>query len=94
MQVPVLAITSAKRSRLLPEAPTVEEASGIKSFEVNSYYGVVAPKGTPQLTIEPLHGKIVKAINSPSCRQYLETIGADAPIGDTNAKMATYLISA
>jgi tripartite-type tricarboxylate transporter receptor subunit TctC len=42
-----LAVTSSQRSAALPELPTVEEAAGLKAFEASSWFGLLAPAGTP-----------------------------------------------
>ena len=56
-----LAVTSRKRSALLPDVPTVAE-SGWPEYEAGSWYGILAPAGTPPAVIERLHSEIVKSL--------------------------------
>ena len=63
-----LAVTSAKRITPLPELPTVNE-SGLKGYEASTWYGIVAPTGTPRQIIERLYTEIDKIIAQPSMRE-------------------------
>ena len=72
-----LGITSAKRSALLPEVPTIAEA-GVPGFEVTVWYGVCAPAATPQPILAKLSADIVKTLNMPDLRQRLLDNGVDA----------------
>ncbi|MEO8104159.1 MAG: tripartite tricarboxylate transporter substrate binding protein [Betaproteobacteria bacterium] len=75
-----LAVTSLERSPLLPQLPTVD-ASGIKGFEVNTWFGFVAPAGTPADVITRLHTEIGKIIAQPATREKLIAQGFDlAPL--------------
>ncbi|MFN3861932.1 MAG: Bug family tripartite tricarboxylate transporter substrate binding protein [Roseateles sp.] len=65
-----LAITSAQRSPVQPDVPTMEEL-GIKGVQVYSWQGVAAPKGLPADIKHKLHGSIVKALNAPDVRPKL-----------------------
>ena len=56
-----LAVSSAKRSELAPELPTVAEATGLKNFVTGSWQGFLAAAGTPPATLERLHVEIEKA---------------------------------
>ena len=69
-----LAITSAKRSPLLPDVPTMEE-SGVKGVTVYSWQAFAAPKGLPDDIKAKLHGAIVAALNDPSVKDKLTAIG-------------------
>jgi tripartite-type tricarboxylate transporter receptor subunit TctC len=69
-RIKVLAVTSLKRSELVPELPTVSE-SGLKGFEVTGWYGVLAPAQTPRALINRLHAETVKALQSAEVRQNL-----------------------
>lgn len=77
-----LAITSEKRSPLLPQVPTLDE-SGIKDVNVYSWQGIAAPKGLPADVKTRLHGAIVGAINNPEVKKQLTDQGfevvADSP---------------
>src|SRR3990167_1574300 len=69
-----LAITSAKRSPLLPDVPTLEE-SGVKDANVQSWQAVAAPKGLPADVKKRLHDAIVASINDPSVTPKLLELG-------------------
>jgi len=84
-----LAVTSVKRSALLPEVPTLAE-SGLPDYQAGSWYGVMAPAGTPRPIIERLHATIVKALRQPDVMQRLAAEGAEA-IGSTPEEFAAHL---
>src|SRR4051812_1347578 len=65
-----LAVTSRSRSALLPDVPSLAE-SGLPDYEAGSWYGVMAPAGTPREIVERLHGAIVKALKTPGVAQRL-----------------------
>ncbi len=69
-----LAITSAKRSPLLPNVPTLEE-NGIKDANVNSWQAVAAPKGLPADIKAKFHGAIVSIVNEPQVKNKLLELG-------------------
>ena len=67
-KVRALAVTSKKRSPLMPELPTVAEA-GVPDYEYYTWFGLWAPKGTPQPIIERLHAEVQKALADPTVQQ-------------------------
>ncbi|HEX2542105.1 MAG TPA: tripartite tricarboxylate transporter substrate binding protein [Caldimonas sp.] len=71
-----LAVTSRERSLLLPQLPTLQE-SGVKDYEVNTWFGFVAPAGTPADIIARLHSAIAKAVSQPTIRDKLAAQGFD-----------------
>jgi tripartite-type tricarboxylate transporter receptor subunit TctC len=71
-----LAITSVKRSPLLPDIPTLDEA-GIAGMDVAAWYGVLAPAGTPPAVIAKLNAAISQAVQRPEFQKQLEDLGAD-----------------
>src|SRR5262245_22817024 len=71
-----LAVTSAKRSSLLPDVPTVAEA-GISGFEASLYYGLVAPAGTPRPIVDRLNKALRDALATEEVRKRLATDGAE-----------------
>lgn len=75
-----LAVTTAKRWSTLPEVPTVAET--VPGYEVESWYGVVAPRGTPPAIIERLNAAVNKILRQPEMRKNLESQGM-APSGGT-----------
>ena len=71
-----LAVTSTKRSPLLPETPTVSE-SGLPGYNVTSWYGMYAPLNTPAAVINKLNTEVATALKSPDVRERLGTLGAE-----------------
>jgi tripartite-type tricarboxylate transporter receptor subunit TctC len=71
-----LAVTTAKRSSIAPEVPTLAE-SGLAGFEVGSWQGVFAPAGTPPEIVKRLNTEIVKILNMPDVREKLTGLGAE-----------------
>jgi len=71
-----LAVTTASRSVVLPELPTVAEA-GLPGFEADNWYGVVTVMKTPRPIIERLHAEIVRALHMPDVKQLLLTQGLE-----------------
>jgi tripartite-type tricarboxylate transporter receptor subunit TctC len=69
-----LAVTSRQRSPLLPHLPTLDE-SGVKGYEVDTWFGFVAPAGTPSEVIKRLHSALAKAVGNPSVREKLAAQG-------------------
>jgi tripartite-type tricarboxylate transporter receptor subunit TctC len=76
-KVRALAITSKKRSPLMPELPTVDE-SGVPGYEYHTWFGLWAPKGTPQAIVEKLNAEVVKALADPTIQQRIAA-GAGEP---------------
>jgi tripartite-type tricarboxylate transporter receptor subunit TctC len=84
-------VTGAKRTRTLPEVPTITE-SGAPGNEYTTWYGLVAPAGVPRAIIDLLNKAAVAALNKPAIRQICETQGMD-PIPSTSARHVEYLKS-
>ncbi|MDR0225504.1 MAG: tripartite tricarboxylate transporter substrate binding protein [Burkholderiaceae bacterium] len=76
-RVPLLAVTSARRSPLFPDTPTVAEA-GLPGFEVGTWWGVLAPSRTPAPVIDALHRAINEAAAAEPVPGRLEHEGASA----------------
>ena len=75
-----LAVTSARRSNLLPDMPTVDE-SGVKGYEATGWFGVLVPAGTPQAIVERLNAGIVKGVGSADARDRLAALGGEVASG-------------
>ena len=71
-----LAVTSLKRTKQFPDLPTVVE-SGLPEFEVVVWYGMFAPKNTPQEVVGRINEEIRKAVSSPTVQKQLITEGAE-----------------
>lgn len=84
-----LAVTGKKRSPLLPEVPTLEE-SGLRGYEAGSWYGILAPAGTPPQIVAKLNAGIVQALQQPAVRERLAAEGAEA-IGGTPGEFAAHI---
>ncbi|UQR65300.1 tripartite tricarboxylate transporter substrate binding protein [Bradyrhizobium sp. C-145] len=67
-----LAVTSPTRTALLPDVPTVEEA-GVKGYDVRTWAGLLAPKGTPPAVVAALNSATLDILKNPEIRQRLET---------------------
>lgn len=72
-----LAVTTLKRSQLVPELPTVAEA-GLPGFEANNWYGIVVPAKTPRPIIDRLNKEFVAVLNMPDVKDVLFKQGLDA----------------
>lgn len=86
-----LAISSSKRSAAAPELPTVAE-SGMPGFDVSTWFGMLAPRGTPKEIIDRLDGEVRKIVQMADVRARLISQGAD-PIGSTPEEFRAYLKS-
>ena len=75
-----IAVTSPKRSPLLPELPTVAE-SGVKGFQAIGWFGVFAPAGTPEPVIKSLSEKIAGVLKQPDVLERMAELGAEAASG-------------
>ena len=86
-----LAVTTAKRSPALPDVPTLQEA-GLKDFDIGTWFGVLAPAGTPKPVLDRLSAEATKIIQSPDFRKRMDDIGAQ-PVGNSPAEMAAQIRS-
>jgi tripartite-type tricarboxylate transporter receptor subunit TctC len=72
-----LAVSTAKRTPVLPDVPTIAEATGLKDFEVDSWYAVFAPARTPDEVIARLNREIATVVSRPEVKAKLLEQGAD-----------------
>jgi len=84
-----LAVTDLKRSPLLPELPTLDEA-GLKGYQIVGWNGLFVPTGTPRAIVDKLHAEVVKALALPNVKERLATMGADG-VGDTPQHFASFI---
>jgi tripartite-type tricarboxylate transporter receptor subunit TctC len=77
-RVRALAVTTARRTAFLPQLPTLEE-SGLKGFDMTTWWGVMAPARTPDAVVNRLAAETAKAIDSPSLKERLSAMGSDSP---------------
>lgn len=83
-----LAVSTTKRSLVLPDLPTVAES--VPGFEINSWYGMMAPARTPKEIVMLLHRETVKALRSPDVVEKLKQNGLD-PVGSTPEEHAAQI---
>jgi len=87
-----IAVSSAKRSMLLPNVPTVAESADLPEFAVSVWVGIVAPPKTPQPIVDKLNAAIRKAAEAPDTREHLAKLGVESDT-DTPAEFANYIAS-
>jgi len=84
-----LALVAPQRSAALPEVPTVAEA-GLRDFEVTTWYGVLAPAGTPRNVVSRLNAELGKIMHSPELKEKLAATGTE-PLTSTPEEFADYI---
>jgi tripartite-type tricarboxylate transporter receptor subunit TctC len=84
-----LAVTDKRRSEVLPDVPTMEEA-GVRGVEVTLWYGLLAPAATPHEVVATLGKAVAAATKDAKVRAALDKQGAD-PVGNTPAEFNAYL---
>ena len=84
-----LAVIAPQRLPALPDVPTVAEA-GLPGFEVTTWYGILAPAGTPRPIVARLNTELVKAMHSPEMKERLAGIGT-GPVTTTPEEFAAYI---
>jgi tripartite-type tricarboxylate transporter receptor subunit TctC len=84
-----IAMTGSKRSQAIPDIPTVAE-SGVKDFESGSWYGILAPAGTPRPIVDRLNREIVASVKSQEVQERLVS-EAVIPIGGTPEEFAAHI---
>lgn len=75
-----LAVTSASRSSLAPELPTMAE-SGLPGFELSTWFAFFAPAGTPRTIVDKIAGDMRRVLTQPDMQQRLAAIGVDVKAG-------------
>jgi tripartite-type tricarboxylate transporter receptor subunit TctC len=88
-RVRALAVTTAKRARVMPELPTIAEA-GVPGFEASTWHGVLVPAGTPAAVVNKLNAEIVRMLQLPDVRERLGTLGAEI-VGSTPREFAEHI---
>ena len=85
-----LGVSGTKRSVLLPDVPTIDEASGLHGFQAGSWLGLFAPAGTPRAIVMRLNEAAMQTLRNPEIRAKLIAIGGE-PVGNTPQEFATFL---
>ena len=88
-RVRALAITTAKRTALAPELPTIAE-SGLPGFDINTWFGVFVPAGTPREVVDRLYAEFTRALAAPDVREKMLSLGAE-PVGSRPEEFAAYI---
>jgi len=84
-----LAVTSTKRSPILPDVPTIAE-SGVPGYELVIWHGLMMPKGTPKDIVNKVHAASVKVLTTPEVVERLNTL-AFVPVGSTPDEFAAFI---
>jgi tripartite-type tricarboxylate transporter receptor subunit TctC len=90
-RIRAIAVTSAKRANAAPDIPTVSE-SGVPGYEASSWFGMLAPAGTPNSIVMRLNTEAMKALQMREVQELLIRQGMD-PVGSTPAEFDAYLRS-
>ena len=90
-KVRAIAVTTAKRARVLPELPTIAEA-GLAGYEVTNVYGILAPAGTPRDNVMKLQQEVARILQLPDVRDRLLNLGAE-PVGSSPEQFAAHIQS-
>jgi len=83
-------VTSAKRATGAPEVPTIAELYRIQGFEASTWYGLLAPAGTPAAVVAKLNSEVNRAPAAPEVRQRLAAEGGEA-LGGSPEQFASFL---
>ena len=84
-----IAVTSSKRAPALPNVPTIAE-SGLPGFEASSWFGLLAPAGTPKEIVDKVSAQIQKMLQIPEMKERLASQGADG-VGNTPEQFAAHI---
>jgi tripartite-type tricarboxylate transporter receptor subunit TctC len=88
-QVRALAVTTPKRSALLPELPTMSEA-GVPGYDATSWYGILGPAGLPRDLVMRLNGELSRIVHSADIKERFATMGIE-PVTGTPEQFAGYI---
>lgn len=90
-QLKALGVTSSKPSPALPQAAPISQTGGeLANYEASSWFGILAPAGTPKPIVNQLQQEIAKALASPAVKEKLVAQGAD-PVGNTPEQFAAHI---
>ena len=90
-KIRALAVSSTKRVPVLPDVPTLAE-SALPGFETGTWYGIVAPRGTPKPIVDKLNAEILRMLAQPETREKLISMGLE-PAGNSPAEFETLIRS-
>jgi tripartite-type tricarboxylate transporter receptor subunit TctC len=84
-----IAVSSVQRAASLPDVPTVQE-SGVPDFDVNNWYGLFAPAGTPRAVVERVYREVSEILKTPEMLRRMAADGSE-PVGSTPAGFAAHI---
>ena len=84
-----IALTSSKRAQSNPEIPTIGEL--VPGYASDTWYGILAPAGTPKDVVAKLHASAVRALNSPALKERFRTLGAET-VGNSPEEFRSMLL--
>lgn len=87
-----LAVTSLKRTPVLPDVPTLDE-SGLKGYQVGSWYGMFAPAGTPAAIVRKIHADVQRALKAPDMQEKMDKLGTDDTVTETPEAFRALLLA-
>lgn len=85
----LLAVTTAQRSRILPDVPTVAE-SGLPGYEAMPWLGLLAPAGTPDAVVKKFHDELIEVLKEQPVQEKFHSLGLDI-IGNTPQEFAEFI---
>lgn len=88
-KIRLLAVTTAQRSKLLPDVPTVAE-SGLPGYEAMPWLGLVAPAATPNAVVNKVHGELMEVLKDAAVQEKFRSLGLDI-IGNKPAEFADFI---
>ena len=91
-KVRALAVTTRRRSDFLPELPTLDE-SGLKGFDMTTWWGIMAPAKTPPEVVSRLSAEIQKALDMPDTKERLKAMGSETPAVRTPEAFSAFVES-
>ena len=83
-------MTSAQRSAALPDVPTIEQAGPVKGYEASSWFGLLAPAGTPPDVVLRIQQEVAKSFANPAIKEKLLAQGA-VPGGNTSQQFTAFI---
>ena len=90
-QLRALGVGGLKRSAVLPDVPTIDEA-GLPGYEGTNWWGIVAPARTPQPIVDKVHDAIAQVLKSPETKKYFDNEGAE-PVDMTAAEFGKFIVA-
>ncbi len=86
-----IGVSTAKRSHVLPQVPTIQE-SGVPGFDISVWYGIFAAAGTPAPIVQKLNAEFIKAMAAPKAKEAIEAVGYQI-VGSTPAQLDAHVKS-